>query len=187
MNKKRVGMIAVIVLLLVIAVGVGVSLARYSSTSTGTADAQVATWSVKVNDTDIVQTATFTLDEDDIQWSDSEYIADGYIAPSRTGTFSLVLDTTGSKVAVQYSIAVDDSALDDYAQINITRVNNQAFNGSSYTGMIPLANVDTPLTIPVQIEWTNDEANNASDTTIGSTVTEFSIPITVTAEQYLGN
>ena len=92
-------MIAVIVLLLVIAVGVGVSLARYSSTSTGTADAQVATWSVKVNDTDIVQTApSLTYREEKTTVNNSSGVISttahftlesGYTFNSSTGMFNL--------------------------------------------------------------------------------------------------
>ena len=187
MNKKRVWMVVNLAVLVVVVTLVGITYARYTSSATGTADASVATWAVKINDTDMVQTSTFNLDEEDISWSSSDYIADGYIAPSRTGTFALRLDTTGSKVAVKYTVSIDDSALDEYSQIKITRVNNQAFSGSAYTGVIPLDNVDTPVTIPVEITWENSDSTNASDTTIGSTIDTLSIPITVTAEQYLGN
>ena len=186
-NKKTV-ILVVALLLLGLAVGaVSVSYARYVSSASGTADAKVATWAVQVNDTNIVQNSTFALDGSYITWSDSEYIADGYIAPSRTGTFKINLDTTGSKVAVKYTIQIDSTALDDYEQIKITKVNNQSVSGDSYSGIINLEDVDTALTIPVEITWTNDDSTNTSDTTIGSTVANLSIPVTVTAEQYLGN
>ena len=186
-NKKTV-IIVVILLLLALTTGiVATTYARYVSGATGTGDAKVATWAVEVNDTNIVQSSTFALDSTYVTWSESQYIADGYIAPSRTGTFNIHLDTTGSKVAVRYTIQIDDSALDSYDQIKITKVNNQDLSGDSYTGIIPLASVDTPLDIPIEITWTNEDGNNTSDTTIGSTIDTLSIPVSVTVEQYLGN
>lgn len=187
-KNKKIIILVVILLLLALTSGiVATSYARYVSRATGTGDAKVATWAVQVNETNIVQNSTFALDSSFVTWSDSEYIADGYIAPSRTGTFKIKLDTTGSKVAVNYTIQIDTSSLDSYDQIQITKVNNQPLSGDSYSGIISLDDVDTPIEIPVEISWTNSDANNTSDTSIGSTVDTLSIPVTVTAEQYLGN
>ncbi len=187
-KNKKIIILVVILLLLALTSGiVATTYARYVSRATGTGDAKVATWAVQVNETNIVQNSTFALDSSFVTWSDSEYIADGYIAPSRTGTFKIKLDTTGSKVAVKYTIQIDTSSLDSYDQIQITKVNNQPLSGDSYSGIISLDDVDTPIEIPVEISWTNSDANNTSDTSIGSTVDTLSIPVTVTAEQYLGN
>lgn len=187
-KNKKIIILVVILLLLALTSGiVATTYARYVSRATGTGDAKVATWAVQVNETNIVQNSTFALDSSFVTWSDSEYIADGYIAPSRTGTFKIKLDTTGSKVAVNYTIQIDTSSLDSYDQIQITKVNNQPLSGDSYSGIISLDDVDTPIEIPVEISWTNSDANNTSDTSIGSTVDTLSIPVTVTVEQYLGN
>ena len=187
-KNKKIIILVVILLLLALTSGiVATTYARYVSRATGTGDAKVATWAVQVNETNIVQNSIFALDSSFVTWSDSEYIADGYIAPSRTGTFKIKLDTTGSKVAVKYTIQIDTSSLDSYDQIQITKVNNQPLSGDSYSGIISLDDVDTPIEIPVEISWTNSDANNTSDTSIGSTVDTLSIPVTVTAEQYLGN
>lgn len=187
-KNKKIIILVVILLLLALTSGiVATSYARYVSRAKGTGDAKVATWAVQVNETNIVQNSTFALDSSFVTWSDSEYIADGYIAPSRTGTFKIKLDTTGSKVAVNYTIQIDTSSLDSYDQIQITKVNNQPLSGDSYSGIISLDDVDTPIEIPVEISWTNSDANNTSDTSIGSTVDTLSIPVTVTVEQYLGN
>lgn len=187
-KNKKIIILVVILLLLALTSGiVATSYARYVSRAKGTGDAKVATWAVQVNETNIVQNSTFALDSSFVTWSDSEYIADGYIAPSRTGTFKIKLDTTGSKVAVKYTIQIDTSSLDSYDQIQITKVNNQPLSGDSYSGIISLDDVDTPIEIPVEISWTNSDANNTSDTSIGSTVDTLSIPVTVTVEQYLGN
>lgn len=187
MNKKK-GLVFGILIALVLVVSVAAtSYARYISKASGTGDAKVATWAVQVNDTNIVNSSTFSLDGDYVTWSDSDYIADGYIAPGRTGNLKIKLDTTGSKVAIKYSITIDSSAIDDYSQIKITKVNNQTLSGDTYTGIISLDDVDTALEIPIEIAWTNADATNTSDTEIGSSISNISIPISVTVEQYFGN
>lgn len=189
MKKKKKAVIFLVVLLLLgLSIGtLATSYARYVSNASGAGDAKVATWAVQVNKTNIVQDSTFALDDSYITWSESDYIADGYIAPSRTGTFKINLDTTGSKVAIKYAIQIDSTAIDSYNQIQITKVNNQALSGDTYTGIINLEDTNKPLEIPIEITWTNNDGTNASDTTIGSTVDNLSIPIKVKVEQYLGN
>lgn len=185
--KKKKGLVLGLLLIMAFTTGVvAVTYSRYISSSVGTADAKVATWKVSVNDTDVVKNSTFNFDSGYITWSNSDYIADGYIAPSRTGVAKLKIDATGSKVAVKYTIAINSAAIDSYSQINITKVNGQPVVGNSYTGTINLADVNKPVEIPIEISWTNADATNTSDTTVGSTVSSLSIPITVTAEQYIG-
>lgn len=187
MKNNRKGLILGILLLAILATGVIVyTYSSYLSRASSTAETKIATWAVKVNNTDVVQNANFSLDENFITWSNSDYIAEGYFAPSRTGTMKIKIDTTGSKVAVKYTINIDTTAINNYSQINITKINGQPATGNTYTGIIQLANVNKPVEIPIEITWTNNAANNTSDTTIGSTVSELSVPITVTAEQYLG-
>lgn len=186
MKKKKLVLVLGVLLLVLFTGGiVAFTYSRYINNSVGTADAKVATWKVLINDTDVVQNANFSFDGDYITWSDSDYIEDGYIAPSRTGTMKIKLDTTGSKVAVKYTISIDSTVLNEYNQIKITKVNNELATGT-YTGIIPLSSVDTPVEIPIEISWLNQEGTNTSDTTIGSTVENLQIPITVTVEQYLG-
>lgn len=190
MKKKRSMAVVVVVLLLVLIAGgvVTFTRSRYQSSATGSDTAKVAPWVVKVNDTDIVANNTFTADS--ITWAENENVSDGYIAPGRVGTFEIVIDPSGSKVAMEYEVAIDDSALDSYSQISITSVKVgetvlTADADGNYTGTISLAEVEanTKKTITVTIEWENDEANNESDTTIGSTAGDIEIPVTVTVSQ----
>ncbi len=188
MKKKNALILGILLLVAVTTSVVAVTYSKYISTATGTADAKVATWKVKVNETDIVQENTFTLTGDYITWSETEKVASGYIAPGRTGTMKVKLDTAGSKVAVKYTVSIDVSSLASYSQIKITKVNGATApavveNKIVYTGTISLANVDTAVEIPIELQWANADATNESDTTIGSTKTNFSIPVTVTVEQ----
>lgn len=185
-NNKKTALLLVVVLLVALTTAiVGFTYSRYLSSATGTSTAKVAKWAVKVNDTDIIQNKTFTLDSKYITWNSSDKVANGYIAPGSTGTMKIKLDTTGSQVAVKYTISVDATALDKYSQIKITTINGAPVTDNTYTGTIALADVDTPVEIPIVITWENNDATNESDTTIGSTIEELEIPINVTVEQAL--
>ncbi len=188
MKKKNALILGILLLVAVTTSVVAVTYSKYISTATGTADAKVATWKVKVNEADIVQENTFALNNSYVDWGTNPKVASGYIAPGSTGTMKIKLDTAGSKVAVKYTVSIDVSSLASYSQIKITKVNGAAApavagNKIVYTGTIALADVDRAVEIPIELQWANADATNESDTTIGSTVEKFSIPVTVTVEQ----
>lgn len=191
MKKKNALMLSILLLLVAVTGGmVSLTYSRYSSSASGTSTAKVAPWKISVNGDNVVETSTFTAS--DITWSASDYISDGYIAPSRSGSFDIEIDPSGSKVAVQYEISLDTTSMDQYSQISISsvKIGNETLTATNgkYVGIIDLSEVEanTTKTITVNVVWTNADANNASDTTIGSTVTNLAIPVTVTASQYLG-
>lgn len=189
--KKKKGMVVVVVALLLVLITGGVvtlTRSRYQSTAKGTDTVSVAPWVVKVNGTNVVENNTFTANQ--ITWADNDYISDGYIAPGRTGSFDIVIDPTGSKVAMEYSVSVDKTQLASYPNITITSVKLgetvlTADSNGNYTGTISLAEVEanTKKTITVTIAWENKESNNATDTNYGKDAGEFSIPVTVTVSQ----
>lgn len=188
--KKRKSFALVVALLLVAVTGGAVTLtySRYLSSATGESTAKVAPWKVSVNNTDIVANNTFTID--DIAWSTNNNIADDYIAPGRTGTVDIVIDPTGSKVAMQYAIAIDTSAISNSnITISSVKVGATELTGSNgtYTGNITLAEAQagTAKTVTVTIAWNdaNTESANTADTTTGKTAADIAIPVTVTATQ----
>ena len=191
MRRKRYNYKTEIILLALVVLGVGLTIAyaRYASNATSTMAAQVAPWKVSINNNDIVTTNTFTLE--DIEWKDNQYVADGYIAPGREGTLTLEIDPSGSKVAMQYKLEIDEAKI---TNDNIHISNVSASTGSVmlvsdgvYTGTIPLEEVvaNTKTVLTVTIEWANtdtDTANN-NDTSTGSASENIQIPIKLTASQ----
>jgi autotransporter translocation and assembly factor TamB len=191
MRRKRYNSKTEIILLALVVLGVGLTIAyaRYASNATSTMAAQVAPWKVSINNNDIVTTNTFTLE--DIEWKDNQYVADGYIAPGREGTLTLEIDPSGSKVAMQYKLEIDEAKI---TNDNIHISNVSASTGSVmlvsdgvYTGTIPLEEVvaNTKTVLTVTIEWANtdtDTANN-NDTSTGSASENIQIPIKLTASQ----
>ena len=203
MKKKKY--LFPILLLLFIGSGAFVlsgSFARYSSKATGNTTLNIAPWKIKVNGTDITKTSTIT--NSNINWSNAldQYIDPDYIAPGKTGTFSFEMDPTGSKVAMQFKIKFNTASISNHSQIEISGFTAKAgttpltITGNQtdgYTGIIPLATVQAGTLVKGEatITWNdlNTVGGNAADTAIGTNtdnVPNFSIPVEVTVEQYLG-
>ena len=55
----------------------------------------------------------FNIDE--LIFPESEFVVDGKLAPSSSGYFDVVIDPTGSSVAVRFDVSLDLSELSEYA------------------------------------------------------------------------
>lgn len=190
LRKKQKSKTEITLLLLVlIGLGLTIAYARYASNATSTMAAQVAPWKVSINTEDIVSKNTFTLE--DVDWNDTEYVAEGYIAPGREGTLNIEIDPSGSKVAMRYKLEIDKSAVTNES-IKISSVTASTGEVKDegdgiYTGIIPLNEVtsNTKKTLTITIKWDNPETTttDTNDTTTGTSSTNFEIPITLTASQ----
>ena len=183
-NANR-GLLVIVAVLLLVTIGLS-SFAIYKSSAEGSATASVATWAVSVNEANIVQNDAFTFDADDIDWDDNDYIADDKIAPGRVGYIPVTIDASGSEVAVEYTAEIGDtfSVANDNISVSIVDSNKQALaNG---TGVIALANVSTPVTVYVKITWTAEDETDQNTADLALSGTDITIPVIITAKQYLG-
>ena len=197
MKKRKSLMLAIVLLLLVVTGGVTLlTYSRYLSSATGKSTVKVAPWKITVNDADIVNGDEFTVK--DIRWKDNEYVADGYIAPGSEGTFDIKIDASGSKVAVEYEVEVGSVEIGNGLTnngITIVSVKNgetplEAETDGKYKGIIELADVEEAITLTVTIQW-NPNVSDENDTNLGKEAAKesglnISIPVKVTAKQYLG-
>ncbi len=198
MKKRNYILIGIVAILLCVVGGVvGATFSRYTSTATATPQAQVAKWKVKVNETEISKNGSHTFNPT-ITWTNA-LAANGVMAPGSTGTITFTLDGSDTQVPIIYNVAINTQSIKNYSQISIKSVTaeknsegktelkllNSTENEEikNYTGNIELDDINSPLTITINLEWKNDDENNQSDTTIGSTIEDFDLPITVTASQ----
>ncbi len=141
-NAARLGVLAV-ALSLVTACLLGGTMAKYVTEVTGTGSATVAKWSFKANN----ETTTFA----DINIASTAYTninnADkNRIAPGTAGSFDIMLDATGSDVAVGYTIA-------------FTNLSNQPTNLKFYSDKEmtqEITNLSTGLTGAIDYNATAD-------------------------------
>ena len=119
----------------------------------------------------------------------------GKIAPSVVGNFNIIINPQNTNVSVKYEIKLDSTQLTNkeirISAIKETEQNNELIktDESTYVGIMPLSQIKAGKVnnIQVTLTWNNAETNNEEDTIIGtSNNTNVSIPIEVTASQYLG-
>lgn len=182
-GNKKILVLAILLLLVVASFG---TYAIYQSSASGSGTASAAAWVVQVNNSNIVTSSTHTFDLGSINWSSSDHVATGKIAPGSTGTVNLVIDATGSEVSLDYSVALGDVTVNDAAVPSGTI---SVSTSSSLTGSILLSASSKTVTIPLTITWlgaANDtETKNSNDVGLaGSTIT---LGVTVTATQHLGS
>ena len=81
--------------------------AVFETTGTGTADFSIGSWVINLNSIDISSGQTVSFSINSFTYSDSSHIANGVIAPGRSGYFDLILDPDGTDVSVRYDITLD--------------------------------------------------------------------------------
>lgn len=174
-GNKRLFVVAVLLLLVAISFS---TYAIYKSSAIGTASADVAAWVVKVNKEDITKTDTFTFSASDIVWETNSNVKEGKIAPGSKGTITFEIDASESEVAVDYTVALDTTSLDN-EKIAVTNT------GANTTGTINYSDIAANMkkTITINVVWNAEEVNTKDMAMAGSTI---EIQVTVTATQHTG-
>lgn len=163
-------------------------------------------WAIKVNGIDIStggQNLTFTMTEDNLQYMESANVKDGKIAPGRQACFEIIIDSTNTDVSVLYTLNIKLSEITN-AKMTLVEVENyfqkqgkteQITNETVYTeqeshqAVIPMGKINDKYLNHVKLyfEWTNIEANNESDTILGTTESaKINVPLEINLKQYTG-
>lgn len=191
MKKGRT--IAIALAAVLVAAGISlVTYARYANNELGgNGSVSVAKWNVSVTDGTTEQSATQGVT---FNVTANENVSTGYMAPGSTATAQLVLDPTGSQVAIDYTISITETDLQAVgmsissvtAKIGSSPVTLTNTNGV-YSGNLTLSQVEAGanVTFTVVVQWVNNEANNATDTQTGIAAQTITIPVTVTAKQHI--
>ena len=181
---------AVVVLALIVAIVLSMyAYSKYTSTLTGNGTSTVAKWSFKVNG----QTQTIP----DINLGETmdahSNVADKKLAPGTSGHFDLILDGSGSEVAIDYNIKLAITQkptnlkfyLDDKYQTPISETDGTL----NIAGSIALEDVNTPLTKTIYWQWpyetgkTSNEIDKNDETDTKDSGKNVTMTITVTGTQ----
>ena len=170
-GDKKILALSVLVLLLAVCF---TSYAIYKSSASASGGVSAAAWVVKVNNSNIVTSDTFTLDN--VTWDATRYGQNGKIAPGDHGTLDIVIDASGSEVGVAYTV--------DISQVSTGNPNLTVAvaNGSSLTGTIGYG-ASMTRTITLDVTWTGEDTAAANSADITTSGTNISIPVTVTVTQ----
>lgn len=166
--------------------------AVFETAANATANLSLGNWVIRLNSIDISSGQTISFSINSFTYSDSSHIANGFIAPGRTGYFDIIIDPTGTDVAVRYDITLDLQG--NYGNnITYSVLNNSGSMiqtaANTYSGIIDLEDVENgdTATLRIVVGWANNTTYNANDTNLGlMRNASISIPAEITVVQYLG-
>lgn len=168
----------------------------FESVVSNSVDSDIAKWNIKVNNSMITSGNTIdnTFNIGGINWLSGGHVKEGKAAPGSIGSFTIEVDPTDTQVSFTYQIEIDTSSLNnDYFIIqSVSERNNSEFyriGENTYVGVAKLSdiNLGKKYYIDVNIEWVNNDLNNANDYEIGKNATEgVYIPVNIELNQYFG-
>lgn len=190
--KKCLWLLSV-VSLLILGSCIAKTYALFESNLDGTVNNLIGKWNIKLNDILVSSSEEKIITIDKFIYDNNDMVRDGYIAPGSSGYFDLILDTTGTEVAIKYNIAVD---LDKIENENIT-LDVKAMNGVAvasadsgvYSGVLSLDDINNnaQIILRLMINWNNDIDYDSTDTELGIKLdSKLEVPIKINVEQYLG-
>lgn len=200
---KRIYTLLGILMLLFTFYQVATSYAKYIAEATAVVEKQAGAWAIKVNNTDISNSnSETTFNVDNLIFPESAFVAENKLAPGANGYFEIVIDSTGSSVAVRYDVTLVVDNLNIIDSIRFTKAcilvdGEEVEEGiiktgeNTYSGVISLEDVtnEVQTTLRFYIGWEELEngQGDAADTELGL-IKDIStnIPVDVVVTQYLG-
>ena len=185
MKKKM----KILLLLLSISVTLGLmsnTYSRYVADTTGNVELSLAKWQILINDNDITNNTTSTINITPIL-ENNENIKENTIAPTSKGYFDINIDPTNVGISFLYTIDLKvlnenfpDLLITKYAIINdnneenpeisTTNITENKITNALYFDNENTAYTFNPFTIRVYFEWFEGETeqmNDEADTKVG--------------------
>lgn len=194
-TKKILWVTAVFFAFIALILIINESYALLQTISSGNAEVKTGSWTIKLNEKNISNGITETFTLNNIIYDESnENIENGYIAPGKSGYFDIVLDPSGTDVAISYEINVrlDECAYPNNIKLSVENTSTDGgveVIGNTFKGLISLNDIKSNKTITLKLTlvWENNEEFNESDTNLGTIeANKLKIPITITLNQYQG-
>ena len=190
-RKKATKALLVVVALLLAILLISSTFARYSTVGKADGKVEIAKWAVKMT-ADDGTTLDSTTKNITFKVQNNTNVVPGKIAPAVTAVAKIELDLTGTEVAVDFKAEVGDltpTNLPSSDKISLTSAVDGGTPGTSQT--IPLVNNAAFTTengkkiVTLTLTWTNDDNNNADDTSTGITGGTLTVPVTMTVQQHI--
>ena len=184
----------IVFLLLLIASGLIIqnTYALFENNSTGDANMDIGQWIIHINENDISNGLVEKLNLNSFVYTENENVADGYIAPGRNGYANIIIDPTGTDVAIRYDLTfnTEEGTYADNISLSVQQENGSTIKTgpNTYSGIIGLDEIGRKtITLRVDVSWNEDGNHDETDTLLGGKEGEsISIPVDVNISQYLG-
>lgn len=169
------------------------SYALFETNSSGEANSTIGKWVIKISDVLISDNQMEEFSVDNFVYETNDNIADGYIAPGRNGYFDIVLDPTGTDVAIRYDLSFDnEQTYGDNIKYSVTLLNGEETiktGPNTYSGIVTLDQIEqnTKITLRINLTWESERNYDHNDTILGMTENaKIRIPVGISVNQYLG-
>lgn len=169
------------------------SYALFETNSSGEANSTIGKWVIKISDVLISDNQMEEFSVDNFVYETNDNIADGYIAPGRNGYFDIVLDPTGTDVAIRYDLSFDnEQTYGDNIKYSVTLLTGEETiktGPNTYSGIVTLDQIeqDTKITLRINLTWESERNYDHNDTILGMTENaKIRIPVGISVNQYLG-
>lgn len=182
--KKRLIIISLILLLITSLVAVD-TYALFETNASASGNLTIGRWNIKINDNDITQTQTISLN--DFVYNNSNHTQAGYFAPGNEAYFDVEIDASLTDVSVLYSIDIDDSSLSGHPNIyfNVENLDTEeVINEFPMEGVIGINDLNREITLRIYLIWDDVSTYDDNDTLLIDGDLEF--VITANFKQYLG-
>ena len=169
MNKRLKIAIVLIAIVLIAALAISIAYSKYFTEVSGTGTTTVAYWNFTVNGaSDTIATITLGNTTDD-----NDKVAEDVIAPGTSGSFAIEIDATGTQVALDYEISLEnfDGDLPDNLKFYIddTYTTELAYDSTNLNYSIDGSfDVDDEKTATETIYWVWEYETGTDDTTISA-------------------
>lgn len=134
------------------------SYAYYTSTSEMNSGIKIATWRFTLNDS---KESSLTVDLASTI-TDNPYSMES-VVPGTRGTIPLELDFTGSKVAGDYEITLDEENTNLPSNLKLYTNESKTELFTSYIGSVLLEDIDTPVIKEIYWEWEYTEEDETQE------------------------
>jgi hypothetical protein len=160
-KKKKVILIIAILSCIILSFIGGQSYSKYVSEVRGNGMAEVATWSFKVNGQK-EQVQTIQL----VSTCNNNTLVNNKIAPGTSGSFSIIVDGTGTDVGIDYNIEfTNESTKPTNLKFSYNDVEYNTIEelGNNLSGTINANDEDKTKTLTINWKWAYETGENESE------------------------
>jgi len=163
-----------------------------SNTSTDVSS-NIAKWQILVNNSNVTgETNTFNISN--VNWETNSGVIPGKAAPGLSAYFEIIIDPTGSEVAIEYEIFLDFlnlnnekitlTSITDKLNNSLNEIDTNKYNGVIYLNDVLQGNIEK---IKVSFSWENDDFNNEADSVFVNQIEpKLDVPVSIRLSQYTG-
>lgn len=192
-TRLKLLLLALVSLLIVLTV-IGKTYALLESKVNGQMSVNSGSWNIKINNKLISNELGKEFNLSDIIYDESnDNIENGYFAPGKSGYFNIILDPTGTDVAIDYQIIIDinEDNFPSNIKVNVENLTDDSEiirDNNVFSGLISLDDIKKNKLIKLKLNliWEDNEQYNESDSELGlKENNKLKVPIRVVLNQHV--